>query len=125
MNTETKDMNTEEKIETEHTPEPWPETPHREIFEDIDDGGTDAWYDNRVRSIICVNACAGMKEPGKEIAVMRAEQRETIAFLKKLRRWMISAIDAGCENIPEFDPATHENVMELDAIIAKAEGRAE
>jgi len=62
-----------------HTPEPWWEDQGTITSGEPDAPRVVAVYfntDNRDRVIACVNACAGMEDPAKEIA----ELRETIAL---------------------------------------------
>jgi len=60
--------------ETRWTPEPWPDC--------WDDGGAPdlEWQDNYGRARDCVNACASMRDPAREIAAMR----EALHLLQKL-----------------------------------------
>lgn len=76
-----------------HTPEPW--------YQESDGGGsiiaadpqcvevigsTDGkkWQENARRIVACVNACAGMADPAKEIAKLKAERDELLAAMEEI-----------------------------------------
>ena len=47
---------------------------------------------------------------------------DLLAALRDARRTLLSAIEAGNDGIPDFDPTQHVTVKKIDAAIAKAEG---
>jgi hypothetical protein len=83
-----------------HTKEPWEVVPtiyseHLEI-RDIDrrlisvvasqyPQGAKTEDANAQRIVQCVNACADMKDPAKEIAQLRADRAELLGFLKTIK----------------------------------------
>jgi hypothetical protein len=101
-----------------HTPGPW-----------LNDEGVVSGQDSRVRfvrtpSIDIFNAHewpAGLHQEAMANAHLIAAAPDMLAALKDARRIIIAAVTLGVD-LPEFDPAEHSVVRQIDTVIAKATG---
>ena len=99
---------------SKHTPEPWAIAGKNKVRLDcaylirpVDDknyeyGATLAAtnHEDSIRIVSCVNACAGMEDPEKEIAWLRKQRDKLLAALESLSE--VAASCDGWESFPRY-----------------------
>ena len=126
---------------SKHTPEPWYFEQDAGFCSEIysDNGGSVCTFVEDPspvdvdRILSCVNACAGMEDPAKEIAEMRMQRDELLEALDDLYKGYVFVLVAGRDRIIDLggqcDPV---DVMEIGdprlasarAVINKVKGGA-
>jgi hypothetical protein len=97
---------------SEHTPGPWI----------VGDGGLIHTVPNELggRTIVVEKHVIGVPANARLIAAAP----ELLRALKDMREPFITAVRAGTRGLKGFRPESHSLIVQLDAVLAKAEGRS-